>query len=206
MPASSRILLFLTSFLFPVFVLTACTNISALLPGKVFLPGTSAYNASVSSYFCLNERQSPAYIVAPSTANEVAEIVKRISSCTTNQIALRSGGHSPNRGFSNTDLGITIDLRGLNEIKINKTNTNIVSVGTGALWSDVYKFLDPLDLIVVGSRVASVGVGGFITGGKRLRPTFSYMILTSTIRRHIPFFPSLWICLRQCPEYAGRTR
>ncbi|KAI3324251.1 FAD-binding domain-containing protein [Xylariaceae sp. AK1471] len=164
MPASITTFLVFTVFILPAFALTVCTNLTALFPGKVFLPGTPAYNASVFSYFFLNERQAPACIIVPTTAGEVSEIVKTTRLCAT-KVAVRSGGHSPNRGFSNTDLDITIDLRGLNEVKMYKINANIVSVGTGALWNDVYTFLDPLNRTSVGSRVASVGLGGFIMGG-----------------------------------------
>ncbi len=154
------------TLLFPRFVLSSCTTLSSRFPGNVLLPGATAYTTSVSSYFFLNERQAPACIIAPTTANEVAEIVKAINSQAPSQVALRSGGHSPNRDFSNIDNGITIDLRGLNQIEMRETSAGIVSVGTGALWIDVYRFLDPLNRTAVGSRVASVGVGGFITGGK----------------------------------------
>ncbi|KAI3335891.1 FAD-binding domain-containing protein [Ustulina deusta] len=153
------------TLLFPRFVLSSCTTLSSRFPGNVLLPGATAYTTSVSSYFFLNERQAPACIIAPTTANEVAEIVKAINSQAPSQVALRSGGHSPNRDFSNIDNGITIDLRGLNQIKMRETSAGIVSVGTGTLWIDVYRFLDPLNRTAVGSRVASVGVGGFITGG-----------------------------------------
>ncbi|KAI0186880.1 hypothetical protein EV127DRAFT_500192 [Xylaria flabelliformis] len=146
-------------------VLTSCADLSSEFPSKVFLPGTNAYNESISSYFFLNGRQAPACVVAPSTSDEVAGIVQLISSHTTSQVAVRSGGHSPNRGFSNTDQGVTIDLRGLNKIEMHKSEADILSVGTGALWRDVYVFLGPFGRTAVGSRVASVGIGGFITGG-----------------------------------------
>ncbi|KAF2968911.1 hypothetical protein GQX73_g4658 [Xylaria multiplex] len=151
--------------LFPGFVLSICTNPHSLYLGKISLPGTSAYTDSISSYFFRNQQQAPACIIAPSTANDVAEIIRLINSQKRSQVAIRSGGHSPNSGFSNIDHGVTIDLRGLNQIEMHSRGNNIVSVGTGALWIDVYKTLSPLNRTAVGSRVASVGLGGFITGG-----------------------------------------
>lgn len=120
----------------------------------------------MSSYFFLGQRQSPARIVAPGTAEDVAEIIKDIGSQAPYQVALRSGGHSPNTGFSNTDHGVTIDLRGLNKITSQGGTSDVVSVGTGATWIDVYRPLEDLNRTAVGARVASVGVGGFITGGE----------------------------------------
>ncbi|KAI1154873.1 hypothetical protein F4825DRAFT_460150 [Nemania diffusa] len=122
---------------------------------------------SISSYFFLNQQQHPSCIVAPSTANEVAEVIRLVSlyGSGSEKVAIRSGGHSSNRGFSNTNNGVTIDLRGLNQIEIRDPSADTVSVGTGTLWINVSDFLDPLNLTTVGSRVASVGIGGFVTGG-----------------------------------------
>jgi hypothetical protein len=156
--------LFVTFFL-TALGLASCPDISSVLPGKVFARNSPAYNASVSSYFFLGQRLSPIYIVAPTTAEEVAEIVKAVSPCANCQLAVRSGGHSPNAGFSNTDHGFTIDLRGLDDIALQSPDSDVLSVGTGSLWIDVYKFIEPLNRTVVGSRVASVGAGGFISGG-----------------------------------------
>ncbi|KAH9988481.1 hypothetical protein F4779DRAFT_273344 [Xylariaceae sp. FL0662B] len=116
---------------------------------------------SAHTSFSINAKAQPVFFM-PTSAEDVAKALQVAGGCT-NQVALRSGGHSPNPGFSNTDHGFTIDLRGLNEIQLHE---NIVSVGTGAVWSEVYEVLDPLNRTVVGSRVASVGLGGFITGGK----------------------------------------
>ncbi|KAI1290703.1 FAD-binding domain-containing protein [Xylaria venustula] len=153
------------TFLPSSIALNSCTSLSSRLPGKVLLPGATTYNASVSSYFYVNQRQAPACVFVPTTADDVAEAIKSINSHAPSQVALRSGGHSPNQGFSNIDSGVTIDLRGLNQIELHKSDTDIVSIGSGALWSDVSAVLDPLERAAVGSRVGSVGVGGFITGG-----------------------------------------
>jgi FAD/FMN-containing dehydrogenase len=59
---------------------------------------------------------------------------------------------------------VTIDLRALNTVKVR--DKNVVSVGAGSIWSDIYSQLEPLNLTVNGGRVAGIGVGGFLTGGK----------------------------------------
>lgn len=40
-----------------------------------------------------------------------------------------------------------------------------VLVGAGAIWDDVYAYLDPLGVGVVGGRVMGIGVAGFSLGG-----------------------------------------
>ncbi|KAK8047541.1 FAD binding domain-containing protein [Apiospora saccharicola] len=145
--------------------LPTCDNVLSILPGKVFVPDTQFYNDSISSYFYLSGQQSPSYIVAPATADEVAIVFKAINDCSIDHVAVRSGGHATNPGFSNADQGVTVDLRGLNDIHLSKEDPDLVSIGAGALSVDVYDVLDPLNRTVLGARVASVGVGGFLTGG-----------------------------------------
>ncbi|THC92772.1 hypothetical protein EYZ11_007733 [Aspergillus tanneri] len=41
----------------------------------------------------------------------------------------------------------------------------MVQIQSGASWDQVYKILDPLNITVAGGRDASVGAGGFLTGG-----------------------------------------
>ena len=44
-------------------------------------------------------------------------------------------------------------------------NPPVVSVGGGAIWSQVYEKLTPHLLTAIGGRGASLGVGGLLTGG-----------------------------------------
>ena len=170
----------------PVVLATcACHDIAKLLPGRVLLPNSSGYKTSISSYFFLNSRQSPKCIIAPTNAAEVSKIIKKLGVRENNQVAIRSGGHTPNRGFANTDSGVTLDLRGLNKIALQGPNDDVVSVGTGALWRDVYATLDPINRTVVGARVASVGVGGFLTGGRSPDPYCPRILCTYFPRRPI---------------------
>lgn len=41
---------------------------------------------------------------------------------------------------------------------------NSITVSPAAKWDDIYEQLDPLNLTVVGGRVAGVGVGGLVLG------------------------------------------
>ena len=78
--------------------------------------------------------------------------------------AIRSGGHTPFPGSSSSDGGILISLEALNAISVD-VGRGIASVGPGNRWKNVYEYLEPYGLAVVGGRVPPVGVGGLITGG-----------------------------------------
>jgi FAD/FMN-containing dehydrogenase len=145
-----------------------CMDFSTILPGKVHFPGSTEYEASVASYFFLNERLQPACVVSPSSVEEVASIVQKIAASPSNTtFSIRSGGHAPNVGAANARGGVTIDLRELNAVSVSQDGTT-VSIGGGARWEQVYPILDPQNLGVVGARISNVGVGGFITGGRRV--------------------------------------
>jgi len=51
-----------------------------------------------------------------------------------------------------------------NDIVIRKDNQT-VEIGAGLTWTDVYKYLSPKGLNVVGGRVNGVGVAGLALGG-----------------------------------------
>jgi len=51
-----------------------------------------------------------------------------------------------------------------NTVSINADHT-IASIGRGAKWLDVYRYLDEFGLSVAGGRNGDVGVGGLTLGG-----------------------------------------
>ncbi|PWW76988.1 FAD-binding domain-containing protein [Tuber magnatum] len=78
--------------------------------------------------------------------------------------AVRSGGHSPNPGWSNIDKGAPVELSRINEITYGPASTNVV-IGTGNRLGAVYATLEVFGRTAVGARVSPVGVGGFLLGG-----------------------------------------
>ncbi|KAF7884129.1 uncharacterized protein EAF01_011552 [Botrytis porri] len=76
------------------------------------------------------------------------------------RFAIRGGGHSLNAGAANIESEVTINLRALNKVAVNRKQT-LVSIGGGARWGEVYSVVDATS----GGRVADVGVGGLTTGG-----------------------------------------
>lgn len=132
---------------------------------KVALSGDTTYNASLASYFALQETAlHPACIVKPTTAEDVSTAV-RVFAASGGHFAIRSGGHGIYAGAANIDgSGVTIDLTDMSSVKLSR-NRKTAHIGPGASWGKVYETLDPLGVSVAGGRVAQVGVGGLATGG-----------------------------------------
>jgi FAD/FMN-containing dehydrogenase len=87
----------------------------------------------------------------PATALDVSTTVllARLFTCP---FAVKSGGHAAFAGASSIEGGITIDLAGLNERKLSE-DRKTVAIGAGNRWLDVYDYLTPYELAVVGGRV-----------------------------------------------------
>ncbi|KAI0850546.1 FAD-binding domain-containing protein [Daldinia vernicosa] len=106
----------------------------------------------------------PYCIVQPKTAEDVSKVIKTISYYGV-KFAVRSGGHSPNPGWSSVGQGgILVDLQNLNQISLS-CDKKVASVGPGARWGEVISTLDAQGATVIGGRVPSVGVAGVILGG-----------------------------------------
>ena len=102
----------------------------------------------------------------PSSAQDVSTAISIINKLSCH-FAVKSGGHAMFAGASNANGGITIDLRYLNGVELSEDHAT-ASVGPGNKWGDVYKVLEPRGLTVAGGRVTTVGVGGFMLGGKSI--------------------------------------
>ncbi|UKZ80593.1 hypothetical protein TrVFT333_008355 [Trichoderma virens FT-333] len=120
-----------------------------------------------SDYFSLQESTLvPACIVRPRSAQDVSKAVtilttSRLPGC---QFAVKGGGHTPAGGFANIQGGVTIDMTSLNATVLSEDKTS-VAVGAGAVWNDVYGYLDGFHLAAAGGRNGLVGVGGLLLGG-----------------------------------------
>ena len=113
--------------------------------------------------------QSPSCVVRPSSSDSVSKTLK-IVKFFQSKFAVRSGGHSPNPGWSSIDKpGILIDLQRLNQVTVS-TDRKIASLGPGGRWGDVFEALDPYGVSVIGGRIPHVGVGGLILGGPLIPP------------------------------------
>lgn len=143
-----------------------CETLSTILPSKVFLPNTLLYTTSTQSYFFRESRLSPSCVVRPTSAEDVSQVIKVLTSNSSVEFAIRGGGHSVNKGASSINNGITIDLGEMNAINPIRGSWDAVEVGPGVRSVDAYQVLDVHNRTVVGGRVGSVGLAGFLTGGQ----------------------------------------
>ncbi|CAG8979684.1 hypothetical protein HYALB_00003915 [Hymenoscyphus albidus] len=107
---------------------------------------------------------TPQCIISPASSRDVSVAIKTVGFLNT-RFAVRSGGHSPNPGFSSIGPeGILIELSRLNQVTLS-ADKKVASVGPGLRWGDVYKALDASGVTAIGGRIPSVGVGGLILSG-----------------------------------------
>lgn len=149
---------------------SCCGALSYFLSDATSFPNSTIYNASLTSYWSLQEGQvHPSCIISATASSDVSLAVFLL--VTGNklfpgqcQFAVRSGGHTPWAGSANIASGITIDLAAINEVTIS-ADQSVVRIGPGNRWEDVYSVLDAFQLSTSGGRVGDVGVGGLILGG-----------------------------------------
>jgi len=140
-----------------------CDPLSSLYPDQLFLPNSTSYTSSISSYAWASGHLSPACIIQPTGTSQLPLIIKILADFNTT-FAVRGGGHNANPGFSNINGEVTIDMRGMKEIELREEE-GVIRVGAGALWGEVYDAVEGKNLSVMGGRISTVGVGGLTTGG-----------------------------------------
>lgn len=72
--------------------------------------------------------------------------------------AVKGGGHAAFTGASNIEDGITVDMGKMRTLSVSADRT-VTQVGPGNTWIDVYSYLSPQNLTVIGGRVADIGMG-----------------------------------------------
>lgn len=80
-----------------------------------------------------------------------------------------------------------VDLQRLNHVTISADKLT-VNIGPGNRWGNVYSVLDPQGLAVTGGRLATVGVGGLVTGGglSHFSPRYGLVNKTAFLDAEIP--------------------
>ncbi|KAJ5782051.1 FAD linked oxidase N-terminal [Penicillium paradoxum] len=105
----------------------------------------------------------PKCIAAPSSAAEMAQVIKNLHDVDT-LFAIKSGGHMPNNGFASVQDGLLVSTKNLDQVDYNpKDHTAII--GPGLSWEKAQKGLDGTGRTIVGGRMGGVGVGGYMLGG-----------------------------------------
>lgn len=97
-----------------------------------------------------------------------------------------------NPGFSST-RGVQVALTRLNEIKVDFTSET-VEIGAGLTWDQVYVYLEPNGVNVVGGRAPTVGVAGFTLGGGGCLPSFVRDAGSDMLLRLCIYDKSVWTC------------
>ncbi|GJN85264.1 hypothetical protein PLIIFM63780_008828 [Purpureocillium lilacinum] len=142
----------------------ACGFLAFTLPKRLSYPDTPDYEFEESRYWSQQQALTrPSCRFSPASAEEVslAVLTLRLTQC---KFAVKSGGHAAFSGASNIKDGLTIDLINLNKISLSADQKQ-TSVGAGNVWYDVFTYLTPKGLTVIGGRVSAIGVGGLTLGG-----------------------------------------
>ncbi|PYH93127.1 FAD-binding domain-containing protein [Aspergillus ellipticus CBS 707.79] len=141
-----------------------CSALPGLYPGQVLLRSETAYATWDASFWSQQQEEvDPACVFQPASTVEVA-VGLLLTELTECPFAVKSGGHAAFAGASNIQDGLTIDLVSLNTTTLSD-NSSIASVGPGNRWLNVYDWLEPEGLSVIGGRVSDIGVGGLTLGG-----------------------------------------
>jgi FAD/FMN-containing dehydrogenase len=104
----------------------------------------------------------PAGVVAYPITTQHVSILISFASKYNLDLATCSGGHGA-RAISSTDGGLCIDLSKLNPSLCPIPRRTKSPSGAGCLWSEIYGFLHPHNLAIVGGVCTGVGVGGFFS-------------------------------------------
>lgn len=165
-----RTLLFSLLGLYRTAAADICSSLEAATStsGILTKPLSSEYETEVHNYWstaCASLR--PTCIMFPTSANEVADIVRALQQ-TDDLFAVKSGGHMPNNGFASIQDGVLISTKNLNNIVAYDAKTQTAKVGPGMNWGEAQKALDGTGTALVGGRMSGVGIGGYILGGKYL--------------------------------------
>ena len=167
-----------------------CKALSSVLPNNTFSPLASTYNASILSYPFLQLRLQPYCIFRPSSTEDVATAVNVLKYSNHTKFAIKGGGHNANAGYNNIQDGITIDMQSLKNVEVARGD-QIIRVGAGALWQDVYDEAEKRNLTALGGRIGVVGTAGFLTGGTSKLLNFVLYGLVILIVTSKAVYPSL---------------
>lgn len=148
-------------------VSNAIKAVKEIADDLVVLPENQAYDEISASYFSGLERDlKPACFVTPSSAKQVADVVKALKPFADNlKLAVCGSGQQCTPEVANVRDGITIHMRNLRGIDVD-TGKKIVSIAAGEQMGNVYEKVVALGFGVQGNRHATGGIGGDALQGK----------------------------------------
>ncbi|KAF2267749.1 FAD-binding domain-containing protein [Lojkania enalia] len=141
-----------------------CDEVEALGYINVTRPLNPSYILEQTEYWSIScSALSPSCIIFPKSAQEVSTVVKFLANSTEN-FAVKSGGHNPNNYWSSVEGGPLISTEQLDQANVNQ-ETGIVDVGPGNRLDGIAKKLQGSGWTFVGGRIGNTGVGGLVLGG-----------------------------------------
>jgi FAD/FMN-containing dehydrogenase len=150
----------------------AIEEVSKTRPDMSILPHNPLYTTILSSYFSeLNRDLEPDYFIVPDSTTDVAEIVNALKRFSYEglKVAICGSGQQATPGVANIDSEITIHLRNLRGIEVDREK-GIVSIAAGEQMGNVYEKLVPMGLACSGNRHSSGGIGGDALQGVSIQP------------------------------------
>ncbi|KAI9439635.1 FAD dependent oxidoreductase [Lactarius indigo] len=156
-----------------------CESISRSISpaSQVFSPGSPQFAVDIA-HWLNSSTQISACSVRPGTSEDLGLIVRELG-LTRTPFAIKCSGHTANPGFSSTP-GVQISMARFRDIVLNEEE-GTVEIGAGLTWTDVYSYLVPKGLNVVGGRIDGVGVSGFTLGGGYSWKTNQYGLTIDTV-------------------------
>lgn len=147
----------------------------------------------------------PSCIIFPKSAEEVSTVVKILAN-TTENFAVKSGGHNPNNYFSSVDGGPLISTDKLDQANLNQA-TGVVDVGPGNRLDGIAAKLQGSGWTFVGGRIGNTGVGGLVLGGGLSYMSAQYGWAASLVYEYEIVFANGTIghINKDYPEYVYRT-
>lgn len=136
-------------------------EISAYMAGTLACPGSEAYNRT-RNVFNLRLQRNAAITAQVKDKYDVA-LALHLAKEMDMQVTIRGGGHDP-AGFSLNEGGMVIDTRMLNNIILDPKQ-QLVRVGAGSRWREVYDYTEQLGYLPVGGGCPPVGVAGLASKG-----------------------------------------
>jgi FAD/FMN-containing dehydrogenase/SAM-dependent methyltransferase len=129
--------------------------------GTVTGPDEAGYDAARAIWNAMHDRR-PALVARPRSARDVAAAIGYARAGGL-PIAVRGGGHSM-PGHSVCDGGIVIDLRALDQVRVDPRSRR-ATVGGGALLGEVDRATQAYGLVLPAGVVSHTGTGGLTLGG-----------------------------------------
>ncbi len=125
-----------------------------------FPPGSPEYQAATTPHNS-SASQHPALVARPTTAEEVADVIKEATRLGLTVLP-QATGHGAGGAIS--DDVMILDTSGLVELTID-ARTRTASAGPGLTWGEINPQVEKFGLLGLSGSSPSVAIGGYTFGG-----------------------------------------